>query len=209
MRKKGTFQISPYPSRRRVRATEHAIRPCSKISIAIMRAKTAISIRPYRLDDVTALHEAALESVWEVRPFMPWCRPDLTLQEGRAWIEAQVSAFAARKAFEFVILDRNGRFLGGCGLNQIDEENRRANLGYWVRSSETGRGVATAAVRQLVRWTFDNTNLVRLEIVVSTENPASVRVAEKSGAVHEGVLKKRLLLHGMWHDATMLSFLRL
>ena len=169
---------------------------------------TDIAIRPYRLDDAVALHEAAIESVWDVRPFMPWCRPDLTLDEGRRWIEAQVSAFAARKAFEFVILAPDGRFLGGCGLNQIDEENQRANLGYWVRSSATGRDVATMAVRQLVQWAFDNTTLVRLEVVVSTENAASLRVAEKSGALREGVLKKRLLLHGVWHDAVMLSFVR-
>ncbi len=173
-----------------------------------MPVDTNISLRPYRLDDAAALHEAAIESVWEVRPFMPWCRPNLTLDEGRSWIEAQVSAFQARKAFEFVILGRGGRFLGGCGLNQIDEENQRANLGYWVRTSATGRGIATTAVRQLVQWAFDNTNLVRLEVVVSTENAASLRVAEKSGAVNEGVLKKRLLLHGMWHDAVMLSFVR-
>ena len=170
--------------------------------------ETDISLRPYRLDDGAALHEAAIESVWEVRPFMPWCRPDLTVDEGRRWIEAQVSAFAVRKVFEFVILAPDGRFLGGCGLNQIDEENHRANLGYWVRSSATGRGVATAAVRQLVQWAFNNTPLVRLEVIVSTQNAASLRVAEKSGAVNDGVLKKRLLLHGIWHDAVMLSFVR-
>jgi len=171
-----------------------------------MAVEAAILLRPYRLDDAVALHEAAIESVWEVRPFMPWCRPNLTLDEGRSWIEAQISAFKNRKAFEFVILGRGGWFLGGCGLNQIDEENRRANLGYWVRSSATGHGVATAAVRQLVQWAFDHTTLVRLEVVVSTENAASLRVAEKSGALNEGVLKKRLLLHGMWHDAVMFSF---
>ena len=173
-----------------------------------MGLEIVISLRPYRLDDAAALHEAAIESVWEVRPFMPWCRPDLTVDEGRRWIEAQVSAFAARKAFEFVILAPDGRFLGGCGLNQIDEENHRANLGYWVRSSATGRGIATAAVRQLVQWAFNNTSLARLEVVVSTQNAASLRVAEKSGASSEGVLKKRLLLHGMWHDAVMLSFVQ-
>jgi RimJ/RimL family protein N-acetyltransferase len=61
----------------------------------------------------------------------------------------------------------------------------------------------------LIQWAFNNTALVRLEVVVSTENAASLRVAEKSGALSEGVLKKRLLLHGMWHDAVMLSFVRI
>lgn len=167
-----------------------------------------ISIRPWHIDDAPALHEAAASSVAEAYPFMPWCHPGLTLAEMRTWIEAQVPAFEARKAFEFAILSDDGRFLGGCGLNQIDDANRRANLGYWVRSSAAGRGVATAAVRQLVRWAFENTELIRLEVLVSTQNAPSLRVAEKAGACREGILKQRLLLHGTAHDAVLFSFVR-
>jgi RimJ/RimL family protein N-acetyltransferase len=167
-----------------------------------------ISIRPYRVDDAPALHEAALSSAAETQPFMPWCHPGLTLEEMRIWIDAQVQAFAARKAFEFVILSDGTVFLGGCGLNQIDDANRRANLGYWVRSSARGRGAATSAVRQLVRWGFENTDLIRLEVVVSTRNAPSLRVAEKCGAAREGILRKRLLLHGVLHDAVLFAFVR-
>lgn len=167
-----------------------------------------ISLRPYQVVDAPAVHEAALSSVAEIRPFLPWCYPELTLGEIRAWVEAQVRAFEARTAFEFAILAENGGFLGGCGLNHIEEVNRRANLGYWVRTSATRRGVVTAAVRQLVRWAFENTNLIRLEVVVATENVASLRAAEKAGAVREGVLRKRLLLHGVAHDAVVFSFVR-
>lgn len=167
-----------------------------------------VAIRPYRIEDAPALLEAAMESVPEAYPFMPWCHPGLALEEMRTWIDAQVSAREAGTAYEFVILSPGGRFLGGCGLNQIDPANRRANLGYWVRTSERGRGVATAAVRHLVRWGFENTDLVRLEVLVSTENKGSLRVAEKSGAWREGILRKRLMLHGTAHDAVVFSFVR-
>ena len=173
-----------------------------------MAAETGISIRPYRVDDAAALCEAASESGLEVHPFMPWCRSGLTVDELRRWIATQVLAFEAGKAYEFIILSEGGRFLGGCGLNQIDDLNHRANLGYWVRSSISGRGVATAAIQQLVQWAFTNTDLVRLEVVVSTRNTASLRTAEKAGAVREGVLRRRLLLHGTWHDAVIFSFIR-
>ena len=167
-----------------------------------------ISIRPYRIDDAPALFEAAMESVPEAYPFMPWCHPGLTLEEMRTWIDAQVAAREARTAYEFVILSQDGRFLGGCGLTQVDALNRRANLGYWVRTSERGRGVATATIRHLVRWGFENTDLIRLEVLVSTQNPRSLRVAEKSGAWREGILRKRLMLHGTAHDAVVFSFVR-
>ncbi len=167
-----------------------------------------ISIRPYRTDDAPALLEAALESVAEVRPFLPWCHPGLTLDDMRAWIGTQVAAFESLKTFEHAIVAADGRYLGGCGLNHIDEANRRANLGYWVRTSAAGRGVATSAVRQLVHWAFESTDLVRLEVVASTRNAGSLRVAEKSGAWREGVLRQRLILHGTAHDAVLFSFVR-
>lgn len=167
-----------------------------------------ISIRPYRLSDASAVHDAAMESVRDVRPFMPWCRWDLTQQDLREWIETQIVAFAAHTAYEFAIVSTDDRYLGGCGLNQIDVVNGRANLGYWVRSSATGSGVATAAIRALVQWGFENTELIRLELVVSTRNVASLRAADKSGAHREGVQLKRLLLHGEEHDAVMFSFTR-
>lgn len=173
-----------------------------------MQYQTGIFIRPYAIEDAVALYEAAKESVMEVAPFMPWCRPDLSLEDARTWIARQVTNFQSGKAFEFVVLSHEGRFLGGCGLNDIDQENRRANIGYWIRSSVTGNGMATASIHLLVRWAFQNTNLNRLEIIASTENPASQRVAEKAGAVREGLLRCRLLLHGKAHDAVVFSFVR-
>lgn len=169
---------------------------------------TAVSIRPYQPSDAEILYEAAKESVAEVQPFLPWCHPEYMIDEARSWIQLQVEQFRFGKECQFVIVSTEGSFLGGCGLNGIDQENRRANLGYWIRSSETRRGAATAATRLLVSWAFDNTDLSRLEIVVSTVNIASLRVAAKAGAVHEGTLRRRLLLHGVAHDAVLFSFVR-
>ena len=50
--------------------------------------------------------------------------------------------------------------------------------------------------------------LIRLEIVVAVGNLASHRVAEKVGAVSEGTLRRRILLHGAARDATMFSLTR-
>ncbi len=83
-----------------------------------------------------------------------------------------------------------------------------APLRYWVRSSATRAGVATAAVHALRDWAFLTTDLIRLEIVVAIGNLASLRVAEKSGATREGIQRSRLLLHGRAHDAVMYSLTR-
>jgi ribosomal-protein-serine acetyltransferase len=167
-----------------------------------------ILIRPYALADASEVWEAARESLAELQLWMPWCHPGYSIEESRSWLEAQVPAFQHGTSFEFAIVSPDGHYLGGCGLNQIDQANNRANLGYWVRSSATGRGIATTAVQRLRHWGFEHTALVRLEVVIAIGNLASHRVAEKAGAVREGTLRGRLLLHGTLHDATMFSFVR-
>ena len=172
------------------------------------KLRLSTRIRPYRLEDAETVCDAVLESLAELQPWMPWCHPAYSVSDSRSWLEAQVPAFQAGTAFEFAIVSADGRYLGGCGLNQIDQVNHRANLGYWARSTATGQGAATAAVRALREWAFAATDLVRLEIVVALGNAASHRVAEKVGATREGTLIRRLVLHGELRDATIISLTR-
>jgi len=166
------------------------------------------TIRPYCDEDAPALHAAALESVEQVFPWLPWCHPGYTIQEARDWARTRRELFERGAEYEFAIVDQDGRFLGGCGLNQIQRAHKMANLGYWVRTSATGRGVATAAVRQAARFALERTDLVRLEILCAVGNLGSRRVAEKAGAVREAVLGSRLFLHGRPHDAVVYAILR-
>ena len=167
-----------------------------------------VRLRRYRREDAAALREAALESTEQIAPWMPWCHAAYALEDGLAWIDRCEAAWANGTEYDFAIVDGGGRFLGGCGLNQLRPEHRIANLGYWVRTSATRRGAATAAARQLAAFAFRETTLVRLEIVVAVGNVASHRVAEKVGAIREGLAHDRLYAHGRSLDAVVYAVLR-
>ena len=160
------------------------------------------------MNDASFIWEGVRESLTELQPWMPWCHPHYSIEESRSWLATQVQAFQQRTTFEFAITSAAGGYLGGCGLNQIDASNQRANLGYWVRSAATSQGVATAAVGLLRDWGFTQTDLVRLEVLIAVGNAASRRVAEKAGAVYEGTLRQRLIVHGTRHDAALYAFIR-
>ena len=135
---------------------------------------------------------------------------DRWTQFNRLVANAAVRSHLAAEGHEytFAIVGDDGRFLGGCGINQINRIHKFGNLGYWVRTSATGRGVASEAVRQAAGFAFRNTDLVRLEIVCAVGNERGQRVAGRAGAVREGVLRRRLLLHGEPVDAVMYSLVR-
>jgi len=162
-------------------------------------------IRRYMLEDDQALFEAATESINEVYPFLPWCHPDYSMEDSRGWLRTIASSWKDKQSYAFAITDRaTGRFLGGCGLNSLDE-NPVANLGYWIRSSEVNKGIASESTRGLLKFGFGHLGLIRIEIMMSTRNPASQKVAMRANAKLEGTLRNRLQLHGENHDALLYS----
>jgi len=167
-----------------------------------------VTLRRYQPDDAELLFEAATESSTEVYPFLEWCHPDYQIEESHNWIALVYQKWMKGEWFDFAILDTNThRFLGGCGLNDIRLPQYTANLGYWVRSSATRRGIATEATRLLAKFGFEHLGLQRVEIVVAEENLASARVAENCGAIREGTLRNRLFLHGANTDASLYSLI--
>lgn len=167
-----------------------------------------ISIRRYQVTDIPLLHEAVRESINEISPWMPWCHPDYSMEDSAAWVLSRDEAWANEVEHSFVITDaETGAFLGAVGLNQFNRDHQFANLGYWVRSSRAGRGVATTATLLTARFGLRKLALQRIEILAAVGNKPSQRVAEKAGAKNEGVLRNRLSLRGQPHDAVMYSLI--
>src|SRR5258706_5127008 len=165
-----------------------------------------ILIRPFREEDAGALYEAVRESISEVSPWLPWCHQNYSIEESRELIGSRELASQGGEWYSFGIFETDsGRFLGGVGINFINRVHQMANLGYWVRTSAAGRGVATAAACLAARFAFEQLGLQRIEIVAAVANVPSQRVAEKAGATREGVLRNRLLINGESLDAVLFS----
>ncbi len=163
-------------------------------------------LRPFRDADASALYEAVRESIAEVSPWLPWCHPNYAIEETREFLASRELASQGGEWYSFGIFETDGGgFLGGVGINFINRMHQMGNLGYWVRTSAAGRGVATAAARLAARFAFEELGLQRIEIVVAIGNVPSQRVAEKAGATREGVLRNRLLINGQSLDAVLFS----
>lgn len=169
-----------------------------------------ILVRPLELTDEQSLFEAVRESIPEVSPWLGWCHEHYSMDETRAFLRSRAEKSQGDEWYSFGVFGRsNGeRFLGGVGLNFINRVHQFGNLGYWVRTSVTGRGVASKASRLVARFGFEELGLHRIEILAAVSNIASQRVAEKIGAAREGILRKRLLISGEPQDAVMFSLVQ-
>jgi len=138
---------------------------------------------------------------------MTWCHSEYTPEEALRWITICAKEFEAGTSYDLGLFRNSDSVLiGSIAINQLDRINRIGNIGYWVRESEQNKGYASQAVELIKEFGFRQLELERLEIVVLTENTASVRVAEKSGAEFECIAKSRLFHEGCPKPAAIYSF---
>ncbi len=114
-----------------------------------------IIIRPCRLEDAAVICEGVRETMGEMLKWAPWCHPDYSMSDCTSWLSSRSQMWSEGIEYDFVIFDtKDNIFLGGCAIDQINRKHNFANLGYWVRSSRTGQGIATAAVSLISRLGF-------------------------------------------------------
>lgn len=170
----------------------------------VQLAEGALLLRPWRPDDAPALHAAVQESLETLGRWLPWCHAGYDLEEARAWVRHCQEGWAADEHFAFGIFERDGGgLIGSVGLNQRNRTHRSAGLGYWVRQSRQGTGIARRATTLAARFGFETLGLVRIEIVALPDNHASRRTAEKAGARFECIARHRLWARNEARDAAV------
>jgi ribosomal-protein-alanine N-acetyltransferase len=117
----------------------------------------------------------------------------LTVEGQHAWIES-----SSRESF--AIVDGEA-IVGTIALSNIVRRFlQSAVLGYWVARDRQGRGLATLAAGEVVRFAFDELGLHRVEAGTLVDNVASQRVLEKNGFTRIGLARRYLLIGGEWRD---------
>jgi [ribosomal protein S5]-alanine N-acetyltransferase len=107
-----------------------------------------------------------------------------------------------------VILGESGAVAGRINLNNVVRGAfQSGSLGYWVSATQNGRGLATAAVRDMVQLAFRELRLHRVEAGTLLHNVRSQRVLERNGFVRYGVAPSYLKIAGRWQDHALYQLL--
>lgn len=173
-------------------------------AIAIRSGQTA---RPATCIDAQALAHLVRTNIEHLRTYLPavtaLAAPDVALDH----LQELEAAIASGDAHEWHLFDGE-ELCGGIRLNHIEAGNRKASIGYYIGIDHQGKGLATAAVRAVLRHCFDRLEFNRIEIKCATGNVASQRVAQRLGFVREGLLRQAEWLHGRFVDHYVYGLLR-
>ena len=98
--------------------------------------------------------------------------------------------------------------IGTCSLFHLDEQCRRAEIGYGLASASWGKGYMHEALITLIKFGFEVLDLNRIEADIDPRNLASIRSVERLGFVKEGHLRERWIVEGEISDSNIYGLLR-
>lgn len=130
-----------------------------------------------------------------------------TEKDGTDYISAMLSA-DENETFAFAIVSDN-KVIGSIGVFRQENIHRQtAELGYCIAEEYWGKGIMTDAVKQVCKYIFDKSDIIRIYAEPFAYNTASCRVLEKAGFQYEGTLRSNAAKNGKIIDMKMYSLLK-
>jgi RimJ/RimL family protein N-acetyltransferase len=150
-------------------------------------------LRCWEPADAPLLKEAIDSSLDDLRPWMPWARSEpQPLSEKVALLRRFRGQFDLGTDFVLGMFDLDERdVVGGTGLHKRRGADA-LEIGYWVRTSHAGRGLATESTAALTRVAFELCDVDRVEIRIDPANEPSLAIPRRLGFAAEGMLRRRL-----------------
>jgi len=161
-------------------------------------------LRRFLSEDAEQVFDAVQESGEDLSTYETWARPPFSRADAAEYVGWWTAGWEDRTSY-FYVVERGRSLIGACGLFGFDSDSHEMSLGFWIRSSQTGRGYASSAARTIADSAFGVLGLRRIEMQVAPSNTASLKVCNKIGAVADRVESGRLDLDGIEQDAVVFT----
>ncbi|AFL99609.1 MULTISPECIES: GNAT family N-acetyltransferase [Desulfitobacterium] len=147
-------------------------------------------LRKFELNDAEAMFRNWASDA-EVTKYLIWPPHDnvaVSLEVLKDWI----SQYKDHKFYQWAIVCKeNGpEPIGSISIVKMDERIGMVHVGYCLGKRWWGKGVASEALAELIRFFFEEVEVNRIESRHDPRNPNSGRVMKKCGLVYEGTVKQ-------------------
>lgn len=90
--------------------------------------------------------------------------------------------------------------VGTINYHFVSAVNCRAEIGYWLHSAFTGRGIMTRSVKAILAIGFESLGFNRIDLYADVENEASNAVAKRTGFTYVAVQPAHVYHYDTFRD---------
>jgi len=146
-----------------------------------------VLLMPAKVADAQQVLDAIASSFNSLRTYMPWAHLTQNLETQTARLTETEASYA--KGGDYVFHARraaDGPIMATIGLHRRTLNPKGIEVGYWVTSQHTGKGLATLLTRCLAVFVFDYFGYERFQCGYNEANIGSKKVNDRVGFREEG-----------------------
>jgi RimJ/RimL family protein N-acetyltransferase len=143
--------------------------------------------------DGSTVHASVVESLTALRAFaasLPWALGEPSAEVSELFCRDGRANYLRRTDMPMLLfLKATGAHVGNAGLHRFDWSVPKCEVGFWLRSSYTDRGLMTEAVKAITSFARLELDMQRVEVLTDEANQRARRVCERAGFMLEGILR--------------------
>ncbi len=137
-------------------------------------------IRAPRKGDGQSIYEAVKESLPELQQWMEWAQQVESVEEYEIRTRQAAASYHLHQNMNLRLHRKaDDELVGVCGVHLKAVEVPSYEIGYWIRTSYSGKGYITEAVNAITQLVFEHLHANRIEIHCDADNKRSASVAER------------------------------
>ena len=162
-------------------------------------------LRKVTSEDLKDMH--AYGSNNEVSKYVSWTTHQ-TLSDTQHFLEQILEEYENKtNLFWGIGLKEKQTLIGTINFVTWSRKHKKAEIGYILSQDYWGKGYMTEATKEIIRFGFEEMDLIRIEARCTEENIGSERVMEKVGMSFEGTMRKGMLIKDKHRDIKLYSIL--
>lgn len=166
-----------------------------------------VKLRAYKEEDIENATKFINDE--ETKKFLCIGTPfPMTKWEEESWVKSK--KVGADNTYDFAIENlENGKYIGGCSINECDNKNRNCIIGIMIGDKQCwSKGYGSDALNVLIKFIFEELNLEKIKLSVFGFNERARACYKKVGFKEEGIFKKEIFRNGKYHDEIRMAIFR-
>jgi len=149
------------------------------VPYAEIKVDDQLTLRQLRLDESAQLYKLIDDDRDYLKKWLPWVDSTQSPEDSEKFISETLEKRNNGTEFGYAIVV-DGELVGHISLMHV-KDDIDPEIGYWIASKMSGRGITTKAGQALTNFGFNNLGLRKIVIKADPNNIGSNRIAEKLG----------------------------
>lgn len=163
-------------------------------------------LRDMRVSDAEDMFAYAQRE--DVSRYLTWT-PHPGIQHTKEYLTYVGQRYRTGDFYDWALVSKeDDHMIGTCGFTSFDFSSDSAEIGYVLNPDYQGKGLATEAVREVLKFGFETLSLHRIEAKFIKENTRSQKLMERVGMQFEGYAREAMKIKGEYRTIGRSAVLR-